>query len=259
MKYTLSEYVTRINQTLNYPSVSYEDISLFLDQAIAELNTSLHIQIKPISVLVANYTNNVKLSPLVTLSETPTAVTKIPLEEMEGYDYYYNSSEKVYKVRTLGVWNSYPELYGIYHNPAEGISEFYKAIVFSDNAVLWGQSSNTNPTSYDLTEILPVDWITLFLIPYVCFKYSVRDGDNGTLYAEEFSQGFQQLQNAYNVPSTVKLSDVAGQKAYTEDVKEHLNNLNINIPTRAITQNMLHGRVTTPVYGNVYDNGGWGV
>lgn len=260
MKYTLNQYIDTVNQVLNYPSITYEDIAIFLDQAIAELNTALHIQIQPITYLVRNYTNTVKTDPTVILTEEPTSSTRIPTVETEGFDYYYDTTTQTYKVKLNDTWNEYTELYGMVYDPTQVNSKVYKAIKFTDSAILWGISNVTEPTSYDLTEILPVDWITLYLIPYICFKQSVRDGNNGSLYAEEFSQGFQQLQNAYDVPNEVNLMTVAGRSTvYKDDVLKHSPNLNINVPTRAITQNMLHGRAIMPEYGNMYDNGGWGV
>ena len=97
MKFTLSECVDRINQTLNFPSVAYEDISLFFDQAIAELNTTLHIQIRPISELVKNYTNNVKFPNLVLLKTDPalnSGAIPVDPDNVDDLTYYYDSSSK---------------------------------------------------------------------------------------------------------------------------------------------------------------------
>ena len=260
MKFTLSECVDRINQTLNFPSVAYEDISLFFDQAIAELNTTLHIQIRPISELVKNYTNNVKFPNLVLLKTDPalnSGAIPVDPDNVDDLTYYYDSSSKTYAVKEQGVWRHYTELYGVRHTVTE--STFYKAVAYSVSTVVWTIYEGHSAINYDLTEVLPRDWITLYLIPYVCFKYAVRDGDNGTLYADEFAQGFQQLQNAYDVPSTVKLTDVIGIPAYLEDIKDNLGNLNITIPTRAILDSMLHSRVARATYGGMYDNGGWGI
>ena len=256
MKYTLSDCISTINQILNYPSIAYEDVSVFLDQAIAELNTTLHIQIKPISYLRKYYTNTVKLEPIVLLNNMPTSSDLIPTTETVNGKYYYDGTE--YKVKTVSGWKGYDKLYGVYHDPFLG-SKYFKAVKLTPTDILWGQVDVTNPNNYDLTEILPVDWITLYLIPYVCFKQSVRDGSNGTLYSEEFTQGFQQLQNSYDVPSNVTLSTVVHLPAYKEDVLDNLANLGISISTRAITQNMLHDRVVKPEYGTVYDRGGWGI
>ena len=49
MEFTLSNCIDRINQILNYPSLTYDDVSAFFDQAIAELNTNLHIGLRSIS------------------------------------------------------------------------------------------------------------------------------------------------------------------------------------------------------------------
>lgn len=258
MKYTISQCVDTINQMLNYPSVSFEDIAVFFDQAVAELNTSLHIQIKPISYLRNNYTKTVQLTPLVKLTALPTASTQIPTSQTEGFDYYYDTSTKTYKVKLLD-WSDFPELYAVLHDPISNKSLFFKAVKLSENTIFWGQTDAFNPNNYDLTEILPVDWIVLYLIPYVCFKQTVRDGSNGALFADEFTQGFQQLQNSYDIPSLIPLNTVAHLPAYLEDVQSNLAQLYKAIPPRAITQDMLHSRSVLPEYGNNFDNGGWGI
>ena len=51
--FTIADCISQINQALNYPSLTYEDISLYLDQAIAEINTNLHIGLRSFSHLIS--------------------------------------------------------------------------------------------------------------------------------------------------------------------------------------------------------------
>ena len=109
----------------------------------------------------------------------------------------------------------------------------------------------------NLLDYLPFDWITLYLIPYVCFKHSVRDGSSGSHFLEDMQQGYQQLQKSYDIPCSVTLTQQAGKVAYTADVEENLPNLNISIPTRAIYDDMKIDRVVASQFTGLYDNGGW--
>ena len=113
--------------------------------------------------------------------------------------------------------------------------------------------------NFDLASYIAKDWIMLFLIPYVCYKYSVRDGDTGLLFSEEFSQGFQQLQNSFSVPSTVILNEVVGEPAYSQVVLENLETLNKIVTTRAILEKYKTKRYLNAVYDDFYNHGGWGV
>ena len=255
MKYTLNEAITRINQTLNYPAITYQDISVFLDQAIAELNTSLHIDIDRISSLVKQFQGSFNLDPLIPLEEMPNSTTTIPTVETKPC--WYDPETKKFKVSINNVWYTYDKIYAMYNN--SGDIRFFQSIKITESVLYWGQFNTYDIGEFDLTTILPTNWITLFLIPYVCFKYSVRDGDNGSLFSEEFQQGFQQLQDAYDVPSNVLLSSVAELPAYTETVKNYLPNLNVMIKPKAIYNSMLHDRNVMATYGGVFDNGGWGI
>jgi hypothetical protein len=111
----------------------------------------------------------------------------------------------------------------------------------------------------DLCEYMPLDWWILFVIPYVCFKFAVRNGDDGALYSTEFSEGLQQLQTCYDVPNFVVLSEVAGDPVYTEIVQANLDTLSVKIPTKAIKNSMRIGNAIAPVFGNLYDVGGWNI
>lgn len=257
MSYTLNEYIIRVNQILNYPSVAYQDIAVFLDQAIAELNTSLNISLPFVSNIVNNYTENVKLEPVVVLSSPPDSTTVIPVDDTNS-NYYYDTTVKKYIVKRYPEGTYFDIIYAVYHN-TDGSIEYYISVKISEMVHFWGKYDYNDFTQYDLNQIVPTNWIILFLIPYVCFKYIVRDGSNGALYSEEFQQGFQQLQNSYDVPSKVMLSEVANLPAYKEDVKKHLPYLNVKVETKAITENMLHSRTVLPTYGGIFDNGGWGI
>ena len=46
---TLNTIIQHINLALNYPALAYQDISLYFDMAIAELNTTLHTAIPTVS------------------------------------------------------------------------------------------------------------------------------------------------------------------------------------------------------------------
>ena len=71
-------------------------------------------------------------------------------------------------------------------------------------------------------------------------------------------QGFQQLQDTYDVPAKVQLSIYADRPAYTSLVEKHLPNLNVIVGTRAIYEDMKHGRSLNSIYGNMFDRGGFG-
>ena len=230
MKFTLKDCMSRINQALNYPSLSYTDVYHFFDQAIEELNSTLRITIPTVSEM--NEENTFRIADAVTefvkLSGTPSGFLET-LPEHPYAIYIYDGEAKYYKLSG------------------------------SEGAYYWGAVQAEDFESYDLTEYLPFSWWTLFVIPYVCFKYTVRDGDSGAHFMDEFSQGFQQLQTSYNVPNRVALSSVAHKHAYKKLVQERLPNLNAVVFTRAIYEDMHIDNGIMPVYGGFYETGGWGV
>jgi hypothetical protein len=289
MKYTLADCIEKINQVLNYPSVDYSDISHFFDQAVSELNTELHIGLRPISEIYKN--SGFKLESLedfIFLEKAPVGADKnIPKDTDKGFDKSkayvylslvhdnapvgtYNDSD-VYKIfyrhnlnedfkETYTLYGVYAEYYD---NPETGVKEIskqlYQTLIIGGYAY-WQAYEFVPDVEVNLTDYLAYDWIVLFLIPYVCFKFSVRNGDSGALYAEEFQQGFQQLNKSYEVPSFSILSEQAGKKAYQQDVEENLSNLKIYIPTRAIYEDMKVSRVIQAKYGgSMYDPGGWDI
>lgn len=270
MKFTLSECVQRINQVLNYPSVTYEDISHFFDHAIAELNTSLRTAIPSVSEMVSDNTvdtsmqaNTVLLttypSNAVAMEARSTIPTEPPAVDEPMYVYYAKDASMLN--RAFYVWNgfnwtAYDTLYGVCFSGTK--KSTFVATPLGLKAY-WVDVPVRRTLDFDLCEYLTMDWWTLFIIPYVCFKFAVRNGNDGDLYSSEFTQGFQQLQTSYDVPNFVKLSEVAGTPAYTNIVKENLNNLSRKVPTRAVTDSMRVGNAICAVFDNSYSKGGWGL
>lgn len=272
MKFTLNDCMSRINQALNYPAVAYGDISHFFDQAIAELNTSLKIALPSVTEMRAEHTFKVTLDGnIVRLKELPTSNTTLPHnigaptlapKEDTLFGVYVCSDDfsnrKFYKWDGTS-WAATDALYGIYVDNGGALTT-YVAVPITTAIAVWAPVEQSHVTDFDLAEYLPLDWWTLFIIPYVCFKFSVRNGDSGELFADEFTQGFQQLQSSYNVPNAVRLSAVAGKPAYAELVKQHLAQLGTTMVfTRAIYEDMRVGNGIASVYGGFYENGGWGV
>lgn len=258
MKYSISDCVTRINQALNYPSLNFEDVYHFFDQAISELNTSLRISLPTVTEMREEHTINVLDNPnVVYIESNPIAAPDIPTRAIDSPvegSFRYDPATRSFKIFQNGAWATYDRLYGIH-----GISqETYISTRFTSVAI-WSPLDKTVTQEFDLTEYLPVDWINLFIIPYVCYKFSTRSGDTGDIYRDEFVQGFQQLQTSYSVPNNTVLSKVAGQPAYTNIVKENLNNLNIKVPTRAIYEWMKNLNGMPLQESHIFDTGGWGV
>jgi hypothetical protein len=202
---------------------------------------------------------------LVRLTEAPTtlgsnaSVSGLVGFEDIGYAYVCGprfSERKFYKY-TGSEWIPFDNLYGIYVDG--GKVNAYLAVPINTSLATWTPVPINDVKAFDLTEYLPMSWWTLFIIPYVCFKFSVRNGDSGELFVDEFTQGFQQLQSSYNVPNTVCVKDVAGRPAYSKIVEEHLNNLLAHVPTRAIFDNMRVGNGIQSVFGGFYETGGWGI
>ena len=264
MKFTLNDCLARVNQALNYPAVTYEDISYFFDQAISELNTSLRIGLPMVSEMVSE--NTFKLSDsenivALELRDTTTPIThvsEIPTSSTGKYLYYCNDWTTRTFYKNFGTdsepyWEPVVDLYGICGN------DYYVAVALTKTTAAWSPSPLTNLKEFDLQDYMPVEWWTLFVIPYVCFKFALRNGDSGYPFTDDFSQGFQQLQTSYHVPNYVQLSTVAGKNAYKSLVAEHVSNLRHCVPTRAIYNSMKAGNSTMPVRGGFYENGGWGL
>lgn len=269
MKFTISDCISRINQALNYPAITYEDVSHFFDQAIVELNTSLRIALPTVSEMRDEHTYRISDSPNAVIissnlsnnliPSTSTVPTEVPAADSSKVVYYngsvrpYDNSLYIFK---NGGWFPTREAYGI----VPGSDEGYEAISVGFQQAVWTPISIHCIKEFSLTDYLPTDWIILFIIPYVCFKFAVRNGDSGALFSDEFTQGFQQLQTSYNVPNSVTLSSVAHYPAYSKQVEKNLNNLNIRVPTRAIINDMLVPNGIRPINGvGAHDVGGWGI
>ena len=263
MKFTITDCMSRINQALNYPALTYDDVSHFFDQAISELNTSLRVAIPTVSEMsdehkfkISDIDNSIYVpSKYITSIES---VDKIPTKAPTGSPVVYyvgtNNIDNTFYIYRNKAWKAVDEVYGITET-----AKAYVAIAVVDSAV-WRPISFERTSEFSLTEYLPVDWIILFLIPYVCFKFSVRNGDNGALFSDEFTQGFQQLQTSYNVPNETVLSTVAHLPAYKAQVLENLHNLNVKVPTRAVLDSMRIRNAVRAVYGsNLFESGGWGI
>lgn len=230
MKFTLDDCMSRINQALNYPSLSYTDIYHFFDQAIEELNSTFRIALPTVSEMNAENTFSIAdQSDIVKLSSQPSA----------------------------SGMSSAPAKYAFYIG-TDRIPKYYVAVPIG-GLYYWNAIEREYIEKYDLTEYMPLTWWILFVIPYVCFKYTVRDGDSGAHFMDEFSQGFQQLQTSYNVPNKVNLSSVAHKHAYKPIVQKCLPNLNTTVFTRAIYDDMRVGNGIMPTYGGFYETGGWNV
>lgn len=259
MEFTLNNCVSRINQALNYPSLAYEDVYHFFDQAIHELNTSLKIALPTVTEMLAENEFRVEDQPnLVNLADMQEdGLTFEPGKQYGNYAYDPVLGKYPFVLYAGESSTRLPGLYGYKFDTELGAYDTYATIVLGGNAY-WQKITDTSSEVY-LTEYLPFDWWTLFVIPYVCSKWAVRNGDESAHFVDEYVQGFQQLQNSYNVPNRVKLSSVAGRHAYKKLVEERLPNLNAIVFTRAIYEDMKVGNGIAPVYGGFYETGGWGV
>lgn len=269
MKITISDCISRINQALNYPAISYEDVSHFFDQAIAELNTSLRIALPNVTEMrfentfrISEHEDTIPLNPAPNSSETATYVSNVENignlpTPPDGWPIRYycatNFLDRVFYIYKNGSWKPVQKAYGV-----DSSGRGYETVKAGEMAA-WREVPLETVTEFDLTTYLPTDWIILFLIPYVCFKFAVRNGDNGALFSDEFTQGFQQLQTSYNVPNTVTLSTVAHLPAYKQQVLDNIGNLNVKVTTRAISEKMRVPNGIRTISGATFMDGGWGI
>lgn len=267
MKFTISDCISRINQALNYPSISYEDVSHFFDQAIAELNTSLRIALPTVTEMrlentfkVSDSPNVVVISkardnPVSSVSEVPE---EAPVDGIVPVVYYVGGTrlDRAFYIWKGTKWEKVDKVYGL----VPGGDSAFELIAVDYTYAVWHEIPMERVVEFSLTDYLTTDWIILFLIPYVCFKFAVRNGDNGALFSDEFTQGFQQLQTSYGVPNSVALNTVAHLPAYRKLATENLNDLRKKVPTRAITGDMrIPNGVKTVHCNNLFDHGGWGI
>ena len=262
--FTTNNFTSYVNIALNYPAVSFDDIRLFLDQAISEINTELHTSILSIHEMEDKAKENSEDLPnFIVLTEAEITQGTIPVLSSPPSGavkprFYYDSTASKYGLLKDGEYTYYDMLYGVYL--LNGVPTYYRSgSVLSSSIKAWYKDDLENPSLVDLENYFTMDWIKLFLVPYVCFKYSVRDGDTGRLFNEEFSQGFQQLRHSYNVTFTVNLARVADKFAYKDDVEKYLPNLNREVPTKAITNEMKNPQGVNATYRDFYDVGGFGL
>jgi len=263
---TLSEFMNHVNAALNFPAIDTNDVLVYCDMAMAELNTTLHTSIPSLSKQLDKYTTeewDKIIYILLTELEDP-ATTEGSNIFVKTPENTLPSSVKIYydlDKQTFMVWSNLNNTYtpakdilGVFYR--DGVKEFWKPFHYG-NAAMWEKSERVDQSNYDLNRHLPDDWILLWLIPYVCFKYTVRDGGTAQTFAEELTQGFQQLQDTYNVPDKVVLATVADKEAYQDLVKEKLPYLNVFTKTVAIYDSMKHERNVLPCFGSMFDRGGF--
>lgn len=274
----LSTCIDHINNALNYPALSFKDIELFFDMAIAELNTTLHTSIPSVSKQIEVFRrNSSKDYTLVRLTVDPRIDNTIPEVSQEEHPEFPNvdlinnikycifdkdSHYYTYSLKDHKYIKSETPLRGVYSTISETVICISLCVGrFDDGSspAYWEIDNTEDVERLEMAEYLPDDWVLLWMIPYVCFKYTVKDGGTAQTFAEELQQGFQQLQDTYNVPEKVLLATVADKLAYVEIVKEKLPNLNIKYPTQAIYESMKHDRAVKIIVGSMFDRGGFGV
>lgn len=263
MEITINYLLQRINSALNYPSATVEDVLYFLDQSMSELNTTLHIQLPTFSEIINDYrqklaTQGKDSSVLLTEPEIGLHITVIADESLPPVNtslrYFYFLKNHTFYILRRNEYIPVRELFGVIYETARK----FKAVVYSEDTIIWTET-NFNPLFAVVSDYLPEDWLLLFTIPYTCAKYSIREGGTAAMFTEEFTQGFQQLQNAYNVPSKVLLQNVAGLPAYTNIVQKYLPRLHVEVPVRAITLGMLRDRTSIVGSAPNHDAGGFGL
>jgi hypothetical protein len=240
MRITIDEVVSKINKRLNFPAFAFEDMDVYFDQSVSEINTLMHIGIKPITKLVTDYANSqLNIPNVVLLTSEPTSPVALPTTSAGDTNLYYfdiTTSKYMLKVAGATVYTAFDELYGVYIDYTTQKSKYFQA--WKVNGLpFWFPDRNHNPLEFNLGLYLPIDWVTLFLVPYVCAALSTRDGGNATAFQDEFIQGFNQLKSNYDVPSFARLNEVAGDEVYAEDVEASINDprfAQIIVPTRAI-------------------------
>lgn len=265
----LSKAIQYINSAVNYPALNYIDIALFFDMAIAELNTTLHTSIPPVKDMVEEFRQNLsKVETNKFVSEVdPEENYEIPTVPSTTYPdqasalagnvkcYYSTEDTMYYLLNDLTHEYSAHKIVKCLYREETTIKLFMSSNL--GNSAFWVEVPIDPEFECDLDVYLPDDWVLLWLIPYVCFKYTVRDGGTSQTFAEELTQGFQQLQETYDVPDKVLLSNYADKQAYTSLVEANLPYLNIKVPTKAIYESMKHPRNTNAIYGSMYDRGGF--
>lgn len=277
---TLSQFVDYVNKALNYPAVTITDIDLYIDQAFSEINTQLHLSLPSLKEMrdeAAKENNPEELySPLKVDTVPPTAIQPAPAPDTSliytgddpDWAPYDPEDENVYFDADLGKFiyhgRYYTEVYYMYFDEISQKEIWYKtktSLIDNPVTAAWFRFY-VAPTELNLEEYLPKDWIFLFLIPYVCFKQSVKDGDQGILFNNEMATGFNQLRDSYHIPEKVILKDVIhlpAYKGYAEALKNSTINWYQRIPTRAIYDIYKIPKAVDAVYMDFYNRGGWGI
>ena len=265
--FKLSECINRINQVLNYPSITYTDISHFFDQAISELNTTFKIGLPLVSQIVDDNRINISTLPNVVMLDSVPTFTPTDIPSVSDGNYpdtskvYYNTSDnKIYRYNlSTETFIGFPKMYGI-HISNSGNRTLYETLpLYMAGYVVWTPIDEKRINDFDINTYLPDDWIILFLIPYVCSKVAARDGNDSALYTEEYVQGCQQLQVSYDVPSFVTLSEVSHLPAYSKLTQETLPNIGVRVPTRAIYDVMRISDGVSRIPNAFTARGGWGI
>jgi len=259
----LSEVMKYINTALNYPALTYIDIDLFFDMAISELNTTLHTSLPLVKDMVKAFRQTVSKyeANKVILTSNPAdndfIIPTDPIDPLENdIDCYYSTATRKFYIidRYAHEYSEHTTIKGIFIT--SDALHLYQSMNYGGTAA-WTEIPTDPNYEANIDDYLPDDWVLLWLVPYVCYKYTVRDGGTAQTFAEELSQGFQQLQETYDIPSKVVLATYADKPAYRELVEANLPYLDIVVPTKAIYDTMKHSRNTNAIYGSMYDRGGF--
>ena len=172
--YTCLNY---INQALNYPAITYEDVSNFFDMAIADLNTSLHTDIPLISTMITKYgqylsnelTNKVVLTNLTVDTTIPVYVSEAAATTA-GATYYYNSTTGDYGLYNGTSFEYFPIIYGVLQINNNSQLEYYKSYKVSAYSDPVWAAHVLGSANFDLELYFPDEWVLLWLIPYICFN-----------------------------------------------------------------------------------------
>jgi hypothetical protein len=227
-------------------------VDVYLDQAISELNTLLHISIEPMSVIKNNYTSQFMYkNNIVRLEFNPLTGTGINIPTVPGTnnanEYYYNATEDKYMIKnTDGTYSAHEIIYGEYIDPSpNALTSIWVQPFLYGNTPKWYPSDIADPTSLNVLHFMTLDWWILFVVPYVCAAYAAKDGGNAVLFNDEFAQGFIQLRANYDIQQRVKLTTVMHLPAYKEisdevlaDSKQLINLPELEVLTKAITESM---------------------
>lgn len=260
---TLSETVNYINKALNYPAVTIADLDLYFNQAFSEINTQLHLSLPSLEDMrkQAEEGSSVNYRPVKEGFAAPSSIDDLPVDYDPETDtnVYFNAltNKFTYKGET------YTKVYYVYFDENSQKEMWYetRVIVGNPSSAAWFRFY-MQPTELNLEDYLPKDWIFLFLIPYVCFKRSVLDGDQGVLFNNEMASGFNQLRDSYSIPEKVLLKDVIHLPAY-RDYAKALEDSVVNwyqwVPTRAIYDKYKIPKAVGAISHDFYDKGGWGL